>query len=517
MKNLPLYISLLLLITCAKEDSQAPNTPPTQIVKQYALTASAGDGGSVSGGGTFASGTQVSLTATPSSGYSFSGWSTGSTTNPLTVTLNSNTSITANFQVIVNSYTLSVTAGEGGSVSTEGGEYEEGTEVTITAIPDDGYEFTEEGIHRIIQIFPKENEPSNIIIYDFEIQYLPFINLLEDNEAPSAAIVSESSNLDVRKIKISYDEEFDLEKFKNIDGEYYPPTFPYMRGIMFINKPNKNFCISKVNLNFEDSIINSVWDNLYIEGGSINARVYDVKIEQKPLLQGGAGIGVTHSFDTNMIVENSEIVAIKSIIFLEDLSYNLFYNSFKKGNSFLYLKNNNILGLLYSIYMKAGGLLSEGNRYIIPSSADGQNIYFSGEQNEEDLLFEKQITQRVFDGDVFYLFDDLEYIPIINLNLERPDVWIGDNPLKFVFYHLDIINLEDLNYMISSVDLKSNYYELSIDNLIEFYDVFLNIPTNYYLFTDINKNKISLDAHIIVGETLFHKQKELKIGGGFID
>ena len=97
--------------------------------------------GSVTGGGTFASGTQVSLTATPSSGYSFSGWSTGSTANPLTVTLNSNTSITANFQVIINSYTLTVTAGEGGSVSTEGGEYEEGTEVTITATPVEGYEF----------------------------------------------------------------------------------------------------------------------------------------------------------------------------------------------------------------------------------------------------------------------------------------------------------------------------------------------------------------------------------------
>ena len=138
-----LYISLLFVLTCAKEDSQAPNTPPTQIVKQYALTASAGDGGSVTGGGTFASGTQVSLTATPSSGYSFSGWSTGSTANPLTVTLNSNTTITANFQVIVNSYTLTVTAGEGGSVSSEGGEYEEGTEVTITATPEEGYEFTE--------------------------------------------------------------------------------------------------------------------------------------------------------------------------------------------------------------------------------------------------------------------------------------------------------------------------------------------------------------------------------------
>jgi hypothetical protein len=142
MKKLPIYISLLFVLTCAKEDSQAPNTPPTQIVKQYTLTASAGDGGSVTGGGTFASGTLVSLTATPTSGYSFSGWSNGSTANPLTVTLNSNTSITANFQVIVNSYALSVSAGEGGSVSTEGGEYEEGTEVTLTATASEGYRFT---------------------------------------------------------------------------------------------------------------------------------------------------------------------------------------------------------------------------------------------------------------------------------------------------------------------------------------------------------------------------------------
>ena len=141
MKKLPIYLSLLFVLTCAKEDSQSPNTPPTQIVNQYTLTASAGDGGSVTGGGTYASGTQVSLTATPTSGYSFTGWSTGSTANPLTVTLNTNTTITANFEVLVNSYTLTVTAGEGGSVSTEGGEYEEGTEVTVTATSEEGYEF----------------------------------------------------------------------------------------------------------------------------------------------------------------------------------------------------------------------------------------------------------------------------------------------------------------------------------------------------------------------------------------
>ena len=100
MRHLPLFF-LLLLLTCAKEDSQAPNTPPSQITRQNTLTVSAGDGGSVSTtGGTFASGTQVSITATPNAGYSFSGWSDGSTANPLNVTLNSNTTITANFELL---------------------------------------------------------------------------------------------------------------------------------------------------------------------------------------------------------------------------------------------------------------------------------------------------------------------------------------------------------------------------------------------------------------------------------
>ena len=187
MKKLSIYISLLFILTCAKEDSQAPNTPPTQIVKQYALTASAGDGGSVTGGGTFASGTQVSLTATPTSGYSFSGWSNGSTANPLTVTLNSNTSITANFQVIVNSYTLTVTAGEGGSVSTEGGEYEEGTEVTITATPEEGYEFIgwsdgENSSERVITISSETSISANF-------QITPFVS-----KSPSYSYINQTTS-----------------------------------------------------------------------------------------------------------------------------------------------------------------------------------------------------------------------------------------------------------------------------------------------------------------------------------
>jgi hypothetical protein len=146
MKKILLFFSFLFILTCAKEDSQAPNTPPTQIVKQYTLTASAEDGGSVIGGGTYTSGTQVSLTATPNSGYSFSGWSNGSTANPLTVTLNSNTSITANFEIVINYFSFSLLFSEGGTVSSSiespvTGTYEEGTEITLIATASDGYQF----------------------------------------------------------------------------------------------------------------------------------------------------------------------------------------------------------------------------------------------------------------------------------------------------------------------------------------------------------------------------------------
>ena len=143
MKKLFAYLSLLLILTCAKEDSQSPNTAPSNMVPKYTLTASAGEGGSVAPAtGSFNAGTQVSITATASSGYTFSSWSNGSTANPVSVTLNANTSITANFEVIINSYTLTVTSQEGGSVNSEGGEYEEGTQVSITATANEGYRFT---------------------------------------------------------------------------------------------------------------------------------------------------------------------------------------------------------------------------------------------------------------------------------------------------------------------------------------------------------------------------------------
>ena len=42
----------------------------------------------------------------------------------------------------VEQFNLNVTSGQGGSVNNEGGTFNSGTSITITATPDSGFEFT---------------------------------------------------------------------------------------------------------------------------------------------------------------------------------------------------------------------------------------------------------------------------------------------------------------------------------------------------------------------------------------
>ena len=142
--------AFLILYSCSAEEEDT--TPPPNIIltqepetpapTQYTLTATAGGGGTVSTeGGTYDEGTEVTITATPSEGYRFSGWEgNDSTSENLIITLNSNQTYQALFELIPI-YTLTITTSEGGTVSTEGGEYQEGTQVEIIATPDQGYRF----------------------------------------------------------------------------------------------------------------------------------------------------------------------------------------------------------------------------------------------------------------------------------------------------------------------------------------------------------------------------------------
>ncbi len=91
----------------------------------------------------FSNGTKVHLEAVPASGYRFNNWSGDlpGTTNPTTIVINCNKSITASFSQIM--YTLTVEVSGSGSTTPTGGahEYSEGTVVSITATPDIGWQF----------------------------------------------------------------------------------------------------------------------------------------------------------------------------------------------------------------------------------------------------------------------------------------------------------------------------------------------------------------------------------------
>ena len=82
----------------------------------------------------------ITVTATPSSGYRFTGWSDGVTDNPRTVELTGDTTVVAYFEI--NSYTLTVLPDDStlGTV-TGSGTYTYGTEVTVTATPAPGNRF----------------------------------------------------------------------------------------------------------------------------------------------------------------------------------------------------------------------------------------------------------------------------------------------------------------------------------------------------------------------------------------
>ena len=115
--------------------------------------------GTVTGGGMFAEGTQVELTAVPNDGYIFVRWSDGNTDNPRTVTAENKT-YTAEFEKSSSGqgggeeetpyYTLKVEIEPAGygvvlfdnkKLKNDSKTVEEGSVITLMAIPEEGYEF----------------------------------------------------------------------------------------------------------------------------------------------------------------------------------------------------------------------------------------------------------------------------------------------------------------------------------------------------------------------------------------
>ena len=94
--------------------------------------------------GVYNYGTQVQLTATPNTGYQFTGWmvdgSSAGSTNPYTITMNTDHNVVANFQL--NSYNIQASVDPANSGTIQGtGSYNHGATATLTATPANNYRF----------------------------------------------------------------------------------------------------------------------------------------------------------------------------------------------------------------------------------------------------------------------------------------------------------------------------------------------------------------------------------------
>ena len=117
------------------------------------ISVSPTEGGTVSGSGQYEEGATATVTAVANEGFRFLKWTEAgtqiSTEASLTFTVTSDRTLTAIFEPISepapgptpkHTYTINVSAAEGGTAS-GGGEYEQGSSVTLTATPENGYRF----------------------------------------------------------------------------------------------------------------------------------------------------------------------------------------------------------------------------------------------------------------------------------------------------------------------------------------------------------------------------------------
>ena len=93
-------------------------------------------------GGTYIENSTVTLTATPATGYAFSQWNDGNTSNPRTITVTENASYVAQF--VPQRFTITTVANpEAGGTITGGDTYDYNATASLVANPNTGYEFVD--------------------------------------------------------------------------------------------------------------------------------------------------------------------------------------------------------------------------------------------------------------------------------------------------------------------------------------------------------------------------------------
>ena len=141
MKKLLSLLSIFAIVLSCSSDETS-----TQLITKYKVEISASIGGSVSTtGGDFQSGYVLTFSAIPSENFFFTSWSDGYSEATRSILIESNVSLTANFEK--KKYPLTVNIEGNGEIIEEiinagrTTDYDTGTTVKLTAVPAEGWEF----------------------------------------------------------------------------------------------------------------------------------------------------------------------------------------------------------------------------------------------------------------------------------------------------------------------------------------------------------------------------------------
>ena len=143
---------------------------------------------------TVAAGETFTATAEANDGFRFTGWSNGATTETVTITVESDTTLTANFEAIT--YTISATANDETMGTVLGsGEYAAGATVTLTAVANSGYHFVRwsDGTTDDHYIFTAEADVELVAYFEADST-----EGIEDAENPNVDIYSADSKIIVK-------------------------------------------------------------------------------------------------------------------------------------------------------------------------------------------------------------------------------------------------------------------------------------------------------------------------------
>jgi hypothetical protein len=135
-RKLPLLLTSMVICSVLILSGCTPKT------FQLSTSVTPNGGGTVSpSGGPFQG--KVTLVAAPAQYYEFSGWAgaVSGNTNPLTVTMNLDKQIVAQFTRVKSNVQVTTNPPNGGTISPGSGTYDAGTNITLNATPSNGFRF----------------------------------------------------------------------------------------------------------------------------------------------------------------------------------------------------------------------------------------------------------------------------------------------------------------------------------------------------------------------------------------